>query len=249
MQLRRSLLVRLLRCRRRRMSNAHTSRTSHPFSTHATNNLYTDIKTVQRHLQANASSRPPSMRTRTQSTTSDHVFPEYHDCIANGEFHAAGGADEYYVACVADGECVVAGDAAGVIGKGSEGGGNSGRHLDVRRTSITKLSDKRFFAILSCPWHSCPLEWRYYATSLLYQIKSRDHIESKVTRTPYSTFTSTKKHFFTSPTNFHHLSVYYLLTYLSFHNHGALRKNPPNILPRPPASPIHHISSPSGPDL
>jgi hypothetical protein len=35
------------------------------FSYHITNNMYTDIKTVQRHLQANASSRPPSVRTRT----------------------------------------------------------------------------------------------------------------------------------------------------------------------------------------
>jgi hypothetical protein len=112
------------------MSHAHTSRTYLLFSSHTTNNIYTDIKTVQRHLQAHASSRPASVRTSTQSTTSDYVFPEYHDCTADGEFYAASGADEYYVACVADGECVVAGDAAGVIGEGSEDGVD---HLDVHR--------------------------------------------------------------------------------------------------------------------
>jgi hypothetical protein len=187
------------------------------------------------------------MRTRTQSTTSDHVFPEYHDSSADDEFYAAGGADEYYVACVADGECVVARDTAGVMGAGSEDEGNSGRLLDVRRTSITKLLDARVCAILSCPWHSCPLDWRYYATSLLYQIKSRDHIESKKTRSP-SQHSPQPKNTFSLHQSISTIHLFYLLTYLSFHNHGALRKNPPNILPRPPASPIHHIS-PSGPDL
>jgi hypothetical protein len=114
-------------------------------------------------------------------------------------------------------------------------------------TSITNMSDKQFFAILSCPWHSCPLDWRYYATSLLYQISHATTSKAKQPETPTQHSPQPK-----NTSSLHQpistIHLFYLLTYLSFHNHGALRKNPPNILPRPPASPIHHIS-PSGPDL
>jgi hypothetical protein len=199
--------------------------------------MYTDIKTVQRHLQTNASSRPPSVRTRTQSTTSDYVFPEYHDCTADGEFHAACGADEYYVARIADGECVVAGDAAGVIGEGSEDGVD---HLDVHREQEQHqhINYKYVRQVVFCNT-IMPMAFMSPRLALLCHKpvvpdKSRDHIESKATRTPYSTFTSTKKHFFTSPTNLHYPSI--LSTNLPLISQS---RRPPQKLSQHPAQTPH----------